>query len=102
MNKLWTVEWPQTEGRMDEGWTVVPSLKQAFKLVEGLGFKVTEVTAEEVAQAHDVTIEKAKERILPSWQNEDGSVRIEEYTESSAGPMRWRLFTSRLSDAVGL
>ena len=98
MKYLWTVEWEKDypEHNITANWCVVRSFSDALKITRKLGVNVTQVTAEEFAKANCCSIEEAKQYMLPVWSNEDDLVTITEYTEDSAGPIKWRMFNQWL------
>ena len=99
VRRLWTVEWDKDypQFQIKANWAVVRSLKDAFKLTNKLGAALTPITPEEFARENGMSVEEALASMLPVWSSKDGEVRITEYTEESAGPMRWKMFMSWLA-----
>jgi len=99
MEKLYTVEWEKEypAHNLSPNWAVTRSLNDAFKLTNKLGETMAIVTPEEFAEKEGCSVELAKEGMLPCWENTDGTVKIEEYTEETAGPVRWKMLNDWLA-----
>jgi hypothetical protein len=94
-NKLWTIEWdkPYPQFELKANYAVVRSLEDAFKVSVRLGETMHKVTPEEFTKEEG----GPSDGMLPQWWNQDNTVRITEYTEESAGPVRWQMLQSWLS-----
>ena len=97
--KLYTVEWDNDypEFKITANWCVTRTLVDAFKITNKLRQTMLPVSPEEVAKLEGITVEEAKEAMLPVWCNANDTVRITEYTLKSAGPMKWKMLKNWLA-----